>query len=120
MATRKQRRAEQEIFNELASLCASPGYVHVIAYLSFRDNMIPYSGDMKPENMRHLFSQTRLIRTELSTLIGLLLKKDITYDLPAPDVMKDYVSSTEALLEEMHESMSAGFWADLKIGRAHV
>lgn len=106
-------RAEQEIFEELAKLCSSPGYVHAIASLCFRDNMIAYSGDMKPEDMQHLFSMTRLIRTETSTLIGLLLKNEIDYSLPAADMMQKYLDQTEALLEEIHHSMSAPFWAAL-------
>jgi len=110
--TRSQNtRPEQRIFEDLATLCSSPGYVHAIAYLCFRDNMIRYSGEMKPDDMNHLFSATRLIRTETSTLIGLLLKNDIDYNLPAPDVMQEYVARTEALLEEIHHSMSAPFWS---------
>ena len=71
--------------------------------------MIRYSGDMKPEDMQHLFSTTRLIRTETSTLIGLLLKNEIDYNLPAADVLQRYVDKTEVLLEEIHHSMSAPF-----------
>jgi hypothetical protein len=106
-------RAEQAIFDDLAKLCSSPGYVHAIAYICFRDNMIRYSGEMKPEDMRHLFSKTRLIRTETSTLIGLLLKHDIDYSLPSPNVLQQYISDTEGLLEEIHKSMSAAFWSSL-------
>lgn len=106
-------RLEQEIFDELAKLCASPGYVHAIAYLCFRDNIIRYSGEMKPEDMQHLFSETRLIRTEIPTLIGLLLKNEIDYSLPAADVMQMYVAKTEALLEEIHLSMPTPFRAGL-------
>jgi len=73
--------------------------------------MIRYSGEMRPEDMQHLFSITRLIRTETSTLIGLLLKNDIDYNLPAPDVIQEYITRTEALLEEIHHSMSAPFWS---------
>ncbi len=97
------------MFDDLAKLCSSPGYVHVIAYLCFRDNDIYYSGEMKPKDMQHLFSRTRLIRTEISTLIGLLLKNDIVYSLPAADVMKQYIDETEALLEEIHNSMFASW-----------
>ena len=91
-------REEQTIFAELESLCASPGYVHAIAYFCFRDNMMLFSGDVKAEDMRHLFSKNRLIRTETSTLIGLMLKHDIDYSLPTPHVLKEYVETTEALL----------------------
>lgn len=103
-------RSEQEIFDELASLCTSPGYAHAVAYLCSRDNMIRYSGEMKAEDMQHLFSKSRLIRTETSTLIGLMLKGPIDYTLPATSVFKKYIESTEALLEELHHAMSASFW----------
>ena len=102
-------RTEQTIFDELASLCSSPGYVHAIAYLCARDNMIRYSGEMRAEDMKHLFSQNRLIRTETSTLIGLMLRHDTDYSLPKPQVMESYVQTTEALLEEIHHAMSALF-----------
>lgn len=103
--------SEQTIFDELAKICSLPGYVHVIAYLCFRDNMVRYSGDMKPEDMHHLFSKVRLIRTEISTLIGLLLKNEIDYSLPAPDVMQMYLDRTESLLEEIHHAMAGAFAA---------
>lgn len=106
-------RAEQEIFDELAGLCASPGYAHAVAYLCFRDNMIRYSGEMKAEDMQHLFSKSRLIRTETSTLIGLMLKNLIDYTLPPPAVLEKYIETTEALLEEIHQAMSASFWQDI-------
>jgi len=69
-------RAEQSIFDELAGLCSSPGNAHAVAYLCFRDNMIQSSGEMKAEDMQHLFSKSRLIRIKTSTLIGLMLKHD--------------------------------------------
>ncbi|MFH6568402.1 MULTISPECIES: SEC-C metal-binding domain-containing protein [Pseudomonas] len=103
-------RKEQTIFVELESLCASPGYVHAIAYFCFRDNMIRYSGEMRAADMQHLFSKSRLIRTEISTLIGLMLKHDIDYNLSAPQVLEKYVETTEALLEEIHHAMSASIW----------
>lgn len=106
-------RAEQEIFDELAGLCASPGYAHAIAYLCSRDNMIRYSGEMKAEDMQHLFSKSRLIRTETSTLIGLMLKSPIDYTVPPPPVLEKYIEATEALLEEIHHAMSASFWQDI-------
>lgn len=106
-------RTEEAIFDELASLCAAPGYVHAIAYLCHRDNMIRYAGEMKAEDMQHLFSKSRLIRTETSTLIGLMLKQDIDYGLPAPQVVEKLVETTEALLEEIHHAMSSPFWQAL-------
>jgi hypothetical protein len=73
---------------------------------------------MKPEDMRHLFSRNRLIRTEISTLIGLVLKQPIDYDLPAPVVVEQYTKDTEALLEEIHHAMSAQIWQRLDPAKA--
>ncbi len=106
-------RDEKDILDELAALCVSPGYVHAIAYLCFRDNMILYVDEMKPEDMDELLSRKRLVRTETSTLIGLMLRRDIDYSMPASLVLEQYISSTEALLEELHHSMSAWFWPTL-------
>ena len=102
-------RTEQTIFDELAKVCSSPGYIHAIAYLSFRDSMIHFSGEMKPDDMLHLFSKNRLIRSETSTLVGLLIKNDINIELPPPPVLQEYIDKTEALLEEIHQSMTAAF-----------
>lgn len=106
-------RSEQTIFDEMAALCISPGYVHAISYLCWRDNMVTYSDEMKAEDMQALFSKTRLIRTETSTLIGLMIKNPIDYTLPAPQVLEKYLESTEALLEEIHHAMSAPFWQSI-------
>ncbi len=106
----KHTRAEPAIFSALEALCSSPGYIHAVAFFCHRDNMIRYSGEMKPEDMRHLFSRDRLIRTEISTLIGLMLKHDISYEIPAPDVMQTYIQETEELLEELHLSMSSALF----------
>ncbi|MCH8074045.1 MAG: hypothetical protein IIA09_19105 [Proteobacteria bacterium] len=100
-------RKEQDIFDDLTQLCSSPGYAHAIAYLCFRDNTVGYAEEMKAEDMQHLFSMTRLIRTEISTLIGLLIKEEVDYALSASSVMQQYLDKTEALLEELHNSMSA-------------
>ncbi len=33
-------RGEQEVFDELQALCTSPGYIHALAHIGVRDNMI--------------------------------------------------------------------------------
>ena len=54
-----------------------------------------------------------LIRTEASTLIGLMLKHEIDYILPTLPTLEKYVQTTETLLEEIHHAMSAPFWEGL-------
>ncbi len=75
--------------------------------------MIGFSGEMKPEDMRHLFSEDGLIRTETSVLQGLLLKSQIDFTVPSEDLFREYVRQTESLLKELHDTMSAPFMEHL-------
>lgn len=99
-------RTEQEIFAELATLCAKPGYVHALAYLCFRDNIIAYAGEVTEADMRKMFEPSRLIRTEINTLTGLMVKADIDWALPTPQTLQEYVNTSEKLLEELHHGLS--------------
>jgi hypothetical protein len=106
-------RSEQEIFADLAALCIKPGYVHALAYICFRDNIIPYAGEMKEADMQKMFAPSRLIRIEINTLIGLMVKADINWILPTPRALQEYVNTSEKLLEELHHGMSSALFADL-------
>ncbi len=108
-------RTEQVIFDELAKLCVSPGYIHAIAYLCFRDNIIRFSDEIKSDDVQHLFSNNRLINTEISTLIGLMLKRNIDYKIPEPKKLEFYIKATETLLKEIHDSMSSQVWENIDL-----
>ena len=49
-----------------------------------------------------MFSRSRLIRTETTTLIGLMMRAPIDFTLPQPHLVSDYIEQTEKLLEELH------------------
>ena len=100
------RRTEREIFQELAAMCTSQGYSHAIAHLCFRDNIVRYAGEMTAEDMAHMSSMKRLSRTEISTLIGLMVKSPIDFTMPSPQVMQEYITRTDDLLAELHQVMS--------------
>ena len=69
-------KPEQDLFEELESVCKSPGYLHAIAYFCFRDNTIRYKDDeMVVDDVIQQLSPERLVRTEISTLIGLACKE---------------------------------------------
>lgn len=106
-------RNEQEIFDELAELCARPGYIHAIAWFCFRDNLVKVGDELKAKDLHNLFGDSRLIRTEISTLIGLAIKGAMDLSLPLPAVFQDYITRTEALLLEIHRSMTVGWFAGL-------
>jgi hypothetical protein len=91
-------RPEQEIFNELATFCTSPGYAHAIAYFCCRDTIVTYRDELTAKDLAPLYSMTRLVRTEISTLIGLMVRAPIDFTLPVPDVVQHYLNRTEELL----------------------
>jgi len=105
-------RPEQDIFNELAVLCSSPGYPHVVAYLTYRDNVIGYGDVLESDDYLKNHSPDRLIRTEISTLIGLMARAPIDLSLPTRDELETYLNRTEALLEELHYAVAMPFAKD--------
>jgi hypothetical protein len=99
-------RSEQQLFDELAALCTTPGFAHVIAYLYFRDHVIGYGDELKPEDYkarRPTFD--RLIRTEIATLIGLMARVPRDLRPLCPDKMRQLIDGADALLKELHEAL---------------
>ena len=100
---KRQMRSEQEIFDDLTKHCRSKGFVHAIAQICFRDNIVGFRDELKAEDMAKLFSESRLIRTEVTTLIGLMMGAPIDFNSPAPTIVSSYIERSEALLKELHE-----------------
>lgn len=105
IAMNQSIRTESKIFADLSEICASPGYLHAIAYFCFRDNTIRYGDVMTPEDVLEQFGMDRLVRTEISTLIGLACKGDLNADMQTPETIQRYIDKTEELLKEIHHSM---------------
>lgn len=108
MATKdsgKLTRTEQEIFGDLVNLCRSPGYIHAVAALCFRDDFIIYEDKIEVENMERLYSNSRLSRNEKTVLIGLMISSPIEFTLPAQEIISDYVERSDSLLHELHSAM---------------
>ena len=116
-------RTEQEVFDEIGELAATPGYAHVIAFLCARDNFVWHRRDgLRAEDMQHLYSRSRLIRTEISTLIGLMARAGGDLAAPPPSNVDELIKQTDFLMEELHRSMGApvfeGLVGALKAGEA--
>ncbi|ANY77101.1 hypothetical protein BB934_01770 [Microvirga ossetica] len=107
-------RAEQEIFNDLAELCASPGYAHAIAYLCFRDHVVGYGEALQGDDYAQLFSPGRLIRTEMTTLIGLMVRAPRDLTVPGMKTLENYIERTEALLKELQEAFGEPIKAEFQ------
>lgn len=114
-------RGETTIIAELRDLCQSPGYAHAIAYFCFRNNILTYTENFKTVTP---LSFNRLIRTEISTLIALALEGKFDIQMPSEELLSDYVSKTEILLEELHHCLAQPMFekakADLAKGEADV
>jgi hypothetical protein len=95
---------EQNVVSELANLCISPGYAHVVAHFCFRDNVISYSQELTAKDLQRISSEKRLSRSEISTIIGLMIKARIDYALPDLQTFQEYVDRTETLLDELHQT----------------
>jgi len=103
------KRSECEIFSDLLSLCTQPGYVHALAFLCFRDNIIRYEDVVTEQHVQNFYDPRRLVRTETNTLIGLMVKKKVDWDIPPPDTLQGYIDSSERLLLELHHRLSDAF-----------
>ena len=64
-----------------------------------------------------MFSHSRLIRTEITTLIGLMLRAPIHFTLPQPRILSEYVEQTEKLLEELHTAIGSYMISLLRSGQ---
>ena len=73
---------------------------------------------MTAEDMKHMFSPQHLVRTEISTLVGLLIKTDVDYTLSNPAITKQYITRTEELLEDMHQAMLNSMLGGLSLQEA--
>lgn len=115
-----EMRPEADVFSDLQSLCTSPGYIHAIAYFCWRDNLIRYSGEqIAAKDLVHQHSNDRLLRTEISTLIGLMVKEAFDLCLPEPPQFQKYIERTESLLHELHGTLTRPWmegW-DLEAGK---
>lgn len=106
-------RPEQEIFDELEALAATPGFAHIIAAFCLRDNFTWYHDEMRAEDMAHLYSRSRLIRTEMFTLVGLMVRADPDYSVAPPKNARELAEHTETLLSELHDSLMRPWFVGL-------
>ena len=98
-------RTESEIFNELESLCSSTSFIHVIALFCFKDTFIHTTGEgLTAETLSQQFDKSRLSRTELSSLIGLMCKSNVSLEPLSRAELEKLASKTWHLLEELHRS----------------
>lgn len=105
-------RKEEEVFADLSRLCATPGYIHVLAFLSVRDSLFAVKNEGGFETLEALYEGANLLRTESNLLAGLMLKQDIDFTFPEPANLAKLVLETENLLQELHHAIAAPGFED--------
>lgn len=103
-------RPEKDIFSDLAELCVTPGFVHALAWMSLRDNYVAFDGAMDGDALAASYAPGRTVRTEFSTLLGLLVRQPINLSEPAPAEAQALFDRTNALLEELHHRLGRPMW----------
>ncbi|MFO1319018.1 MAG: hypothetical protein U1F52_05345 [Burkholderiales bacterium] len=87
-------RREHDVLAELWALCTRAGYVHVLTYICLRDNFVEHSGSLTEADLSPMYAHSRLIRTEITTLVGLMVKKPMDFRVPSPDEMQQHIDDT--------------------------
>lgn len=95
-------RPETDIFADMRRLCAENGFVHALCTLSFRDTFIGFGEKLTANDVYVSYSPSRLLRTELSTLIGLLIQSKVSFEMPTPSRINEMIVEAEDLLSQLH------------------
>lgn len=98
------QRSEFSVLQDLEALCTSPGYIHALCFLVFRDSYIRYSDQMSAEDFLETYSTDKLIRSEFATILGLIIRKPLNLSMPEPSELQQMIERTDALLEQLHQS----------------
>ena len=53
------------------------------------------------------YEGSSLLRSEISTLIGLMARNPWTTDMPTPEALQGYIDRTDGLMQELHHAMAA-------------
>lgn len=106
-------RSEAEVFADLVRLTAQPGYVYAIAQICHRDSMVIYQGEYSSSDLSHLYDSNRLIRTEISTLLGLMMRHPLDMSFPGDSQVQAYASRSYELMGELHGAMSSSMFDSL-------
>jgi hypothetical protein len=95
----QQNIRQTDILIELEQLCQTPGYIFVIAYLSFASNTNPVD------------AKYNLARNEIALLIRLMLKKELTITFNE-SLINNNIERTVELLSNLHTSLNDEMWTD--------
>ena len=100
-------RPEAEVFEDLRKLAQSAGFLHALAFLIFKSNVITATGEFTKEDFLQIYDPQNLLRTEANLLIGLALSAKVDTSLPEPATIQELMNEAVRLLEELHQAVLA-------------
>ena len=89
-------------FEKLCELVRSPGYVHALPFIIYKDFVIRFDGTLNVEDFSKTYDKNKLIRTEFSLIVGCLLRAPFDTKEQVPDNLGELIESTYKLLSELH------------------
>lgn len=101
----KTTRSEAEVVADLLALTGLPGYAHAVAAICVRDNLVIYQDALKVSDMEKVRGPSRLLRTELLVLLGLMCRSELDLTEPSAQDLNGYVDQSDKLLLELHQAM---------------
>ncbi len=100
-------RSESDVIADLKELATSPGYIHAFAEICYRENLITYRHEIKTSDLEKLYRSERLIRTEITRILGFMVHGRMDATIPEPAVVKEYLERTDRLMQELHGAIGA-------------
>lgn len=101
----KTTRSEAEVVADLLTLTGLPGYAHAVAAICVRDNLVIYQSALTVSDMEKVNGPSRLLRTELLVLLGLMCRSELDLTEPSTQDLARYVAQSDELLLELHHAM---------------
>lgn len=99
------KRTEQEIFDELEQLSSNEGFIDVLSFLCWKDTFVHgENGTLDEEAFANNFDRSKLCRTELATLYGLMCKSGVSGGSLTLGETLEYAKQVYSLFEELHRS----------------
>lgn len=92
-------RKESQVFDDLQQLCSRSGFIHVLSFITARDCFILSKGELTHKHFTHWFSHEKLLRTEIATLHGLMLKTKICFNIPTQEAFIEMLETTDRLVK---------------------
>lgn len=108
-------RSEEQIFEEVRDLCTTTGYIHTLAAMCIFESFIPYTDEVRVDNLAHLYTEDRLVRTETTLLLRLLATRSLNFEAVGAGDLKSQTERSKELLGDLHKSLMShwGTPADL-------